>query len=314
MVQAAWETLQQTGWDHPAWREAYSLAQLCLAAAYTFQDSNAAPAGCTRLSPVTAGDHHAHHTSTATLDHASQTAAEPTAHMQPPLQLAQTTFQFAPSRPQLETGSSKQESCNGNGNSHKSGSPEQKGSQQSRPQQASPGEISHAMKAMQALDMASIMGAPPDMLAPVLHSTEPLARQAHQASLALQNEPSYQAAHKATKQGGTVSQSEQSSEQHSTHESLGHLCTAVPEDMPAMDPDNIVSREDFADLTAAKFRKLYWKTDTPVIITGWLLVTGSCVRSSLNCSQKCCSKQYRDCNCMLSAFCSPAAAVHFELA
>lgn len=51
----------------------------------------------------------------------------------------------------------------------------------------SPELASPTMKAMQALDLASIMGAPAEMLGPILSRTEPLARQAHQASLAQQN-------------------------------------------------------------------------------------------------------------------------------
>ena len=129
------------------------------------------------------------------------------------------------------------------------------------------------MKAMQALDMASIMGAPAEMLAPVLHSTQPLAQQAHQANLTKQDKPSYQPAQKAAQQGDSASHSEQAPEQQSVHQSLGHLSSAVPEGLPTMEPGKMISRESAVDLTAAKFKKLYWKTDTPVIITGEPLAT-----------------------------------------
>ena len=53
--------------------------------------------------------------------------------------------------------------------------------------QSSSKQGSHSMEAMQALDLASIMGAPAEMLAPLLDLVEPLAKQEHQASLAQQN-------------------------------------------------------------------------------------------------------------------------------
>ena len=38
--------------------------------------------------------------------------------------------------------------------------------------------------------------------------------------------------------------------------------------MPQLDPDRTIARRSAAELTAAEFKKQYWKTDTPVIITG----------------------------------------------
>lgn len=69
----------------------------------------------------------------------------------------------------------------GNG-SLKQGSPEQGSRSWGSTQQGS-----HSMEAMQALDLACIMGAPSEMLAPLLKLIEPLAKQSHQASLAQQS-------------------------------------------------------------------------------------------------------------------------------
>ena len=38
--------------------------------------------------------------------------------------------------------------------------------------------------------------------------------------------------------------------------------------MPDLDPGKTVARKSASELTAAEFRRLYWKTDTPVIVIG----------------------------------------------
>ncbi len=173
-----------------------------------------------------------------------------------------------------------------------------------------------AQKAMQALDLASIMGAPPDFLAPVMSITEPLARQQHQANLAYQTgkhqcssceEVASQACAapncgqldhcqhngsvqlKASRQHN-ISGHHIGSGKHSANGqhnacmpqqaspavcidtcadlSLGLILSSLPEAMPQLDPDRTIARRSAAELTAAEFKKQYWKTDTPVIITG----------------------------------------------
>ena len=173
-----------------------------------------------------------------------------------------------------------------------------------------------AQKAMRALDLASIMGAPPDFLAPVMSITEPLARQQHQANVAYQvgkhqcfscEEVACQACsaptcgqldhcqHNGSRQDNASRQHNISGQhigsgQHSANDqhtacmpqqaspavcrdscadlSLGLILSSVPQAMPQLDPDGTIARRSAAELTAADFKKQYWKTDTPVIITG----------------------------------------------
>ena len=191
VVQTTWKAQTETGWDHPAWREAYSLGQLCLAASYTFPEPHAAlPAP--RSSNI-----------------AQDTVNSTPPHQQPCNQGAQTDSLPEPDRlsphrqGSVEQGSMPQSDSNigsielgsMQGDSRKNGSPRQgrperhSQSQQGRPgngslEQGSPEQGSHSMEAMQALDLASIMGAPAEMLAPLLTLIEPIAKQAHQASLA----------------------------------------------------------------------------------------------------------------------------------
>ncbi len=245
------------GWDHPAWREAYSFAQLCIAASHI------------------------------SLNDTSSTDSAPNNSMH---------VQSLPSSASLRSDD------NSTGNSPYA----------DRATDASP----PAQKAMQALDLASIMGAPPDFLAPVMSITEPLARQQHQANLAHQvGKHQCSSCEEETSQACTAPSCEQSdhcqhngsvqlkaSRQHniSGHHigsgrhsanaqhntcmpqqaspavcidscadlSLGLILSTVPQAMPQLDPDRTVARRSAADLTAADFKKQYWKTDTPVIITG----------------------------------------------
>ncbi|KAL3144468.1 hypothetical protein ABBQ32_004209 [Trebouxia sp. C0010 RCD-2024] len=125
----------------------------------------------------------------------------------------------------------------------------------------SPELASPTMKAMQALDLASIMGAPAEMLGPILSRTEPLARQAHQASLAQQNSHGLHQIH-------TAPHTDLSAQQQEDPFSCATIPPTLPEDLPHLDPDKLVARRNAADLTAADFKRLYWKTDTPVVITG----------------------------------------------
>lgn len=257
VVAAAWEDLQRHGWDHPAWREAYSFAQLCIAASHI---------SLNEFNPT---------------DPASNNST----HVQP-----------------LPFSHSVRSDDKSKGNSPHA----------DRATKASP----PAQKAMQALDLASIMGAPPDFLAPVMSITEPLAQQQHQAKLAYQTgkhqcssceQVASQACpaptcgqfnycqhngsgqHNASRQHNTSGHHIGSGQhiangQHtacalqqaspavcrdsSDHLSLGLILSSVLEAMPQLDPDSTIARRSAAELTAAEFKKQYWKTDTPVIITG----------------------------------------------
>ena len=257
VVAAAWEVLQQKGWDHPAWREAYSFAQLCIAA------------------------------SLISLNDTSSTDSAPnnSKHVQ-----------------SLPSSASLRSDDNSTGNSPYA----------DRASEASP----PALKAMQALDLASIMGAPPDFLAPVMSITEPLARQQHQAKLAHQlgnhqcsscEEAASQACPAPTCRQPNHCQHNGSGQHHASRQhnisghhmgngkhsanvqhnacipqqaspavctdscakpSLGLILSSLPQAMPQLDPDRTIARRSAAELTAAEFKKQYWKTDTPVIITG----------------------------------------------
>lgn len=224
---AAWEVLHETGWDHPAWREAYSFAQLCLAAAYT------------NLSPSSPTGHSSNGST-----------------WQPPITLHD--------KPISEIDhSAHRRSCT----------------------KEAADAMPPAQRAMQALDLASIMGAPPDFLGPVLAVTEPLALQQHQQSLAHQadiNQPSYEAATLCSHAACASQQDEQCQHNGDSFEhqqngsgvgnlasaSMGHISPTPPKELPHLDPNRTIPRVRAADLTAAEFKRQYWKTDTPVIITG----------------------------------------------
>ncbi|DBA72470.1 TPA: hypothetical protein ACH3X2_010492 [Trebouxia sp. C0005] len=168
-----------------------------------------------------------------------------------------------------------------------------------------------AQKAMQALDLDSIMGAPPDFLAPVVSITEPLARQQHQAKPSYQmgnhqcssceevasqacpaptcGQLNHSGQHNASRQcyisghhignGQHIANAQDNScmlQQASpavcrvsyADFSLGLILSSVPQAMPQLDPDRTIARRNAAELTAAKFKTQYWKTDTPIIISG----------------------------------------------
>lgn len=188
VVQTAWKAHVQTGWDHPAWREAYSLAQLCLAASYTF--------------PAPYKNSHAALPAPKPSSTAQDTVNSAPPHQQPCHQGAQTDSlpELARLNPHRQGSMPQCDSNTGSmqGDSPKHGSPRQgRPEQHSQTQQGRPGNGnleqgrtkhgSHSMEAMRALDLASIMGAPAEMLAPLLTLVEPLAKQAHQASLAQEN-------------------------------------------------------------------------------------------------------------------------------
>lgn len=63
--------------------------------------------------------------------------------------------------------------------------------------------------------------------------------------------------------------------------SCATIPSTLPEDLPHLDPDKLVARRNAAELTAAEFKRLYWKTDTPVIITGVLLLGDYCLTTPL---------------------------------
>ena len=83
-------------------------------------------------------------------------------------------------------------------------------------EQGSSRQGSNSVKAMQALDLASIMGAPPEMLAPLLNLIEPLAKQAHQAGPAQQNNHSLHPTQRSvgTHEANPFSQQQGNSIQH----------------------------------------------------------------------------------------------------
>ena len=224
--------MQQTGWDHPAWREAYALGQLCLAAAYT------------GLVPCSSAD----------------TKAAPKSTMLPK------------GAHNAELAS---EDCNGDAE-------KQSTADRSSQATAAVSVEDFVAKAMQALDLASILGAPPELLAPVLDTTEPLARQAHQRKPA---QPPNNRPH-STEQAASAQPADQpkgngnACQQHAAcqqakeeawygrENDMGCIPSSMPDHLPKLDPDRVISRRSAHSLTAAEFRKLYWKSDTPVIITG----------------------------------------------
>ena len=209
-VQAAWEVHRQTGWNHPAWREAYSLAQLCLAASYIFpertetphtalpaeqpltgasQCSNSSAPAVTRQNSTQQGAQIDPPPELARLNHHRQGSAEQGSMSQGSLSqgsMLQGSSYHDTKQGSRRQGSLKQDSPTQQ-NSLVKGSFEQGSSRQGIPRKGSTKQGSHSLEAMQALDLASIMGAPPEMLAPLLNVVEPMAKQAHQASLAQQN-------------------------------------------------------------------------------------------------------------------------------
>lgn len=227
VVEAAWTVLQQTGWDHPAWQEAYSLGQLCLAAAYSSLDKSTPRPAAAAATP-----------------HLSPQITDATDYRQRGVEGPGATAAAAP----LD--------C-------------------------------PAMKAMQALDLASIMGAPAEFLAPVLDITEPLARQEYQARLSHHLDHSkhmIEAAmhksllasanqHQPNENGvdnGCMRQSTESHPCNGRHggPEMGDIPSILPTKLPRLDPDRTIASRSAKGLTAAEFKKLYWKTDTPVVITG----------------------------------------------
>ena len=217
--------MKQTGWDHPAWREAYSLAQLCLAASYTFpgptRTAPAPPANSDRAASGTASPSLVPHVtlpSQSPFNGALQPSPPALAHQRPsedaqPDSLPASTV---PDRQgSMQPGSSKCGSFKKD--TPQQGSPRKGTSRQGSPRRDSPKQGSTILKAMQALDLAAIMGAPNEMLEPILNMTEPLAKQAHQASLAQQNSPSLQSAQQSSSrcQADAVSQQQGGSVEHS---------------------------------------------------------------------------------------------------
>lgn len=201
-MQAAWEVLQQTGWDHPAWREAYSLGQLCLAAAYTIPEQiTEASAGTPTLSATTdrvadsrAAQYEMPHTALPAetpLSDAIQSSPSALMHLKLPYKDTQTDSLPGVARPHSYRQGTNEWGCFTE-DSSRAADPQNSSLKKTSPELASP-----TMKAMQALDLASIMGAPTEMLVPILSRTEPLARQAHQASLAQQNSHGLQQIHTA---------------------------------------------------------------------------------------------------------------------
>ena len=101
--------------------------------------------------------------------------------------------------------------------------------------------------------MASIMGGPPAMLQPFTAVIEPQAHQCHQAAMACR-----------------ASQTQQEL-------ALLRLSDATPADEPQLTPSSSIARLKLQDLSPADFRKLYWKTDTPVIVTGMPTTQHRCI-------------------------------------
>ena len=54
-------------------------------------------------------------------------------------------------------------------------------------------------------------------------------------------------------------------------EDLGYVPSRLPAVVPMINPDKAITRRKAINLTAAEFKKEFWKTDTPVVITGLLL-------------------------------------------
>ena len=231
VVETTWKAHTETGWDHPAWREAYSLAQLCLAASYTFPEPHAAL-------PAPRSSNIAQHPVNSTPPHqqpchqgAQNDALPEPARLNPHGQEQGSVPQGSSSIGSIGMGSVQ-------GDSPIHGSPKQgRPKQHSQIQQGRPSNGSHeqgsseqgcrswgsskqgsySLEAMQALDLASIMGAPAEMLAPLLILVEPTAKQAHQASLAQHHNHDLhpaQANPLSQQQSDSTQQNQQASPQH----------------------------------------------------------------------------------------------------
>ena len=238
VVKAAWALLQKSGWNHPAWREAYSLGQLCSAAAHLSM--------------------HNSHTLTPLADTATTAALQ---------------------------------------HQNSSITPEQHISVRTAALQTPQAVACPSMQAMQALDLASIMGAPAEFLGAVLDAVEPKARQDHQA---MYSQQTAKASSDSSHQHCTSSPAdpdqfalssnncepqEQQTQQDLSRQSkngseqrdckgraagLGRSPSLPSQQLPTLQPEKAIARRNVKDLTAAEFKKQYWKTDTPVIITGMI--------------------------------------------
>lgn len=229
-MDACWTRLQQQGWDHPAWREAYCLGQLCLAFAYT--------ASVTSSSHANRANAKLHHQS-------SLNGSKIEALLAP-----DTPQQAAPSHvapPQCNIMSDSASETGAPSNVHQPLSTASTGQPQ-----ANADNCLHAIEAMKALDMTSIMGGPPEMLQPFTAVIEPQARRCHQAAMACQH--------------------------NGNPDNVGslQLSDARPANKPQLSLSSSIARQQLQDLSPAAFRKMYWKTDTPVIVTGLSNIQHSC--------------------------------------
>ena len=80
-----------------------------------------------------------------------------------------------------------------------------------------------------------------------------------------------------------VPSSTNAAEQHSAKSmeaELGRLPCTPPQKLPALHPNREIPRIDVKDLTAAQFKQQYWKSDTPVIITGAFVTYDNIIRAA----------------------------------
>lgn len=223
VVSEAWTRLQTQGWDHPAWREAYCLGQLCLACAYSHLDS---------ITPVQAPRFQ-------TPDEAASPDKQEAkaSHAAPLLKSAATCNRHDPA---------------------------------GSPQQILPAKSAHApdtdthateqqpcLEAMRVLDLAMILGTPSTMVQPLVNLVEPRAHQCLQATLAHQTDHAC------------------------CTRTLPQLSDAQPTKVPEASSARSIARRQLQDLSPADFKKLFWKTDTPVVITGTSSTALSALRSWL---------------------------------
>lgn len=214
IVDASWNRLHTQGWDHPAWREAYCLAQICLAFAYTGLESAVA-----NQQVRVNSSHSAAPGANATPDHSPDNFL--------------THCQTSPDNkaaPNLATSTG-------------SAAPTEANSEQHRTYQ----------DAMRAVDLALIMGAPSEMMQPFVSIIEPQAKSRLQSVLVA----------KSTKHAQSNGNALQ-------------LSDAKAVNAPQLSSARSIARKHVHDLCPAKFKNLFWKTDTPVIITGdsycyWLI-------------------------------------------
>lgn len=214
VVDEAWFRLQTQGWDHPAWREAYCLGQLCLACAYNCLDRDAAER-------ISTGNPDSQDRGPGNRSEASQSEAEEASQSEAAAESVQPTP--AP----CQTADSKQAQPL---RSHIAANAAADAAQQQP-----------CLSAMRVLDLATIMGAPSAMVQPLVTVIEPKAQQYLQATLAHQTD----------------------------NASCSHqLSDAEPADVPKLDSARNIARQQVQGLSPNGFKKLFWKTDTPVIITG----------------------------------------------